>query len=67
MPQADLDGNGMVDVADVKQVVVSKKNSVIKLRTIGWDHAYADGDDFDFVSEWIRNHIPETAVWTVKG
>ena len=56
-----------VDFADVKKVVVSKKHSVIKLRTIGWDHAYADGDDFDFVCEWIRSHIPETAVWTVKG
>ncbi len=51
----------------VKKVVVNRKRGVIKLRSIGWNEAYADGDDFDFAAEWIRSHIPETAQWVVKG
>ena len=54
------------EFARVKKVVVDRKHSVIKLREIGWNEAYADGDDFDFVADWIRNHIPETAEWVVK-
>ena len=56
-----------VEVDRVKKVVVDKKHSAIKIRSVGWDHVYADGGDFDFAAEWIRNHIPETAEWTVKG
>ncbi len=56
-----------VEFDSVKKVVADKKRSVIKIRSIGWDHVYADGDDFDFVSGWIRNHVPETAEWIVKG
>ena len=51
----------------VKKVVVNRKRGVIKLRSIGWNEAYADGEDFDFVAEWIHNHIPETAQWVVKS
>lgn len=56
-----------VEFDGVKKVVVDKRHSVIKIRSIGWDHAYADGEDFDFVAGWIRNHIPETAEWVVKA
>ena len=56
-----------VEFDRVKKVVVDKKHSAIKIRSVGWDHVYADGGDFDFAMEWIRNHIPETAEWTVKG
>ena len=51
----------------VKKVVVNRKRGVIKLRSIGWNEAYADGEDFDFVAEWIHSHIPETAQWVVKS
>ena len=50
----------------VKKVVADKRHSVIKLRSIGWDHVYADGEDFDFTASWIRSHIPETAEWVEK-
>ena len=56
-----------VEFDTVKKVVVDKKHSVIKIRSFGWDHAYADGADFDFVADWIRSHIPETAEWVVKS
>ncbi len=56
-----------VEFSRVKKVVADKKHSVIKIHSVGWDHVYADGVDFDFAAEWIRNHIPETAEWTVKG
>ena len=52
---------------DVKKVVADKKRSTIKLRSIGWDHVYADGDDFDFVADWIRARVPETAEWVIKS
>ena len=55
-----------VEFARVKKVVVDKRRSTIKLRSIGWDHVYADGDDFDFAAGWIRAHVPETAEWVVK-
>ena len=55
------------EFSHVKKVVADKKHSVIKLRTIGWDHVYADGADFDFAADWIRSHIPEGAEWVVKG
>lgn len=51
----------------VKKVVVDKKHSVIKLHCVGWDHAYADGDDFDLAADWIRAHTPESAEWVVKS
>ena len=56
-----------VEFDRVKKVVADKKHSVLKLRTIGWDHVYADGADFDFAADWIRSHIPETAEWSVKS
>ncbi len=56
-----------VELNRVKSVVVDKNRSVIKIRSFGWDHVYADGDDFDFVVDWIRRHVPEAAEWTVKG
>ena len=49
------------------KVTVDKKHSVIKIRSIGWDQVYADGENFDFVADWIRSHIPETAEWMVKS
>ena len=55
------------EFSSVKKVVVNRKRGVIKLRSIGWNEAYADGEDFDFVAEWIRSHIPETAQWVVKS
>ena len=54
------------DFTDVKKVIVDKKGSVIKLWYFGWNEVYADGDDFDFVANWIRAHVPETAEWIVK-
>ena len=54
------------EFAQVKKVVVNKKRSVIKLWYFGWNEVYADGDDFDFVANWIRAHVPETAEWIVK-
>lgn len=56
-----------VEFDRVKKVTIDKKHSVIRIRSIGWDQVYADGEDFDFVAGWIRNHVPETAEWTVKG
>ena len=56
----------VTEFKDVKKVVVDKKHSVIKISYFGWNEVYADGDDFDFVAEWIRKHIPETAEWVVK-
>ncbi|MCR5808354.1 MAG: hypothetical protein K6G56_02200 [Clostridiales bacterium] len=55
-----------VEFDSVKKVVVDKKRSVIKLRSIGWNEAYADGEDFDFVADWISSHIPEKAELVVK-
>ena len=55
-----------VEFDRVKRVVADKSRSVIKLHSIGWDHVYADGDDFDFAADWIRAHIPETAEWKAK-
>ena len=54
------------DFTDVKKVIVDKKRSVIKLWYFGWNEVYADGDDFDFVANWIHAHVPETAEWIVK-
>ncbi len=51
----------------VKKVIVNKKRSVIKLRSFGWNEVYADGDDFDFVANWIRSHVPQTVEWIVKS
>ena len=56
-----------VEFSRVKKVTVDKKHSVIKIRSIGWDQVYADGEDFDFTAGWIRSHIPETAEWSVKS
>jgi hypothetical protein len=56
-----------VEFDRVKKVTVDKKHSVIKIRSIGWDHVYADGEDFDFVAGWIRSHVPEAAEWVVKS
>ena len=56
----------VTEFKDVKKGVVDKKHSVIKISYFGWNEVYADGDDFDFVAEWIRKHIPETAEWVVK-
>jgi len=56
-----------VEFDRVKKVTVDKKHSVIKIRSIGWDHVYADGADFDFVAGWIRSHVPEAAEWVVKS
>ncbi len=55
------------EFSHVKKVVVDKKHSVIKLHTVGWDHVYADGADFDFAADWIRRHIPAEAEWVVKS
>ena len=56
-----------VEFSRVKKVVADKKHSVIKIRSIGWDQVYADGEDFDFAAGWIRSHIPEGAEWSVKS
>ncbi len=56
-----------VEFSRVKKVVADKKHSVIKIRSVGWDHVYADGEDFDFIAGWIRSHIPETSEWVVKS
>ena len=55
------------EFSHVKKAVVDKKHSVIKLHTVGWDHVYADGADFDFAADWIRRHIPAEAEWVVKS
>ena len=55
-----------VELGTVKKVVTDKKHGVIKLRTVGWDQVWADGEDFDFVAGWIRRHIPESAEWREK-
>ncbi len=57
----------VTELQSVKKVVANKKRSVIKLRSIGWNEVYADGEDFDFVADWIRSHIPETAEWKDRG
>ncbi len=56
-----------VEIDRVKKVTIDKKHSVIKIRSIGWDHVYADGEDFDFIAGWIRSHVPETSEWVVKS
>ncbi|MBQ3860234.1 MAG: hypothetical protein II779_06885 [Clostridia bacterium] len=55
------------EFSHVKKAVVDKKHSVIKLHTVGWDHVYADGEDFEFAAGWIRSHVPEAAEWVVKS
>lgn len=56
-----------VEFDRVKKVTIDKKHSVIKIRSIGWDQVYADGEDFDFVAGWIRSHVPEAAEWVMKS
>ncbi len=56
-----------VEFDRVKQVTLNKKRSVIKLRSFGVTEVYADGEDFDFVAQWIRARIPETAKWIEKA
>lgn len=51
----------------VKKVVVNRKKGVIRLKSVGWNEAYADGEDLDFVSNWIRERVPQTAEWVVRG
>ena len=57
----------VTEFSGVTKVVVDRKRSTIKLWNHGWNAVYADGSDFDFVENWIRTHVPETAEWTVKG
>jgi hypothetical protein len=64
---SSIRSTSITEFSHVKKVVVDKKHSVIKLHTVGWDHVYADGEDFDFVAGWIRSHVPETAEWVVKS
>ena len=54
------------EFSDVKKVIVNRRRSTIKLKEIGSNHVYADGDDFDFVKEFIRAHIKPDAVWIEK-
>ena len=56
----------VTEFSRVKKVVVNRRRSVIKLWSGGWNEVYADGADLDFVADWIRSHVPETAEWTVK-
>ena len=56
-----------VEFSRVKKVVAAKKHSVIKIHSVGWDHVYADGDDFDFAAGWIRSRIPGEAEWVTKA
>ena len=56
-----------VEFGRVKKVTLIKRRSVIRIRSIGTVEAYADGDDFDFVAEWLRARIPDTAVWVEKN
>ncbi len=56
----------VTEFSRVKKVVVNRRRSVIKLWSGGWNAVYADGPDLDFVADWIRAHVPETAEWTVK-
>ncbi|MBR4206226.1 MAG: hypothetical protein IKQ92_12190 [Clostridia bacterium] len=50
----------------VKKVVVKRRTSVIRLRGGGSNEAYADGEDFTFVLEWIRSHVPPDVKWIEK-
>ncbi|MBQ3816089.1 MAG: hypothetical protein II836_08525, partial [Clostridia bacterium] len=64
---SSIRSTSITEFSHVKKVVVDKKHSVIKLHSIGWDHVYADGADFDFAADWIRRHIPAEAEWVVKS
>ena len=64
---SSIRSTSITEFSHVKKVVIDKKHSVIKLHTIGWDHVYADGADFDFAADWIRRHIPAEAEWVVKS
>lgn len=54
------------EFSDVKKVIVNRRRSTIKLKEIGSNHVYADGEDFDFVKEYIHAHIKPDAVWIEK-
>ncbi|MBQ3707639.1 MAG: hypothetical protein II889_06990 [Clostridia bacterium] len=64
---SSIRSTSITEFSHVKKVVIDKKHSVIKLHTIGWDHVYADGADFDFAADWIRRHIPAEVEWVVKS
>ncbi len=54
------------EFARVKKVVANRRTGIIRLRGGGSNEVFADGADFDFVAEFIRAHIPSTAVWVEK-
>lgn len=56
----------VTEFSGVRKVIVNKRRSVIRLRSIGVNEVYADGDDFDFAADWIKAHVPETAEWVVR-
>ena len=50
----------------VRKVILVKRRSVIKLHGGGSNEVYADGEDFDFVSDYIRAHVKPDVKWIVK-
>lgn len=50
----------------VRKVILIPRRSVIKLHGGGNNEVYADGEDFDFVSEHIRAHVRPDVKWVVK-
>lgn len=50
----------------VRKVILMKRRSVIKLHGGGANEVYADGEDFDFVSDYIRGRVRPDVKWIVK-
>ncbi|MCR5042483.1 MAG: hypothetical protein K6C36_10355 [Clostridia bacterium] len=50
----------------LRKVVLRRRRGVIKLIGGGHNEAYADGEDFDFLVDFIRSHAPEGVVWKGK-
>ena len=50
----------------VRKVILNKRRSVIKLYGGGSNEVYVDGEDFDFVRDYIKAHVSSDVRWIEK-
>ena len=50
----------------VRKVILNKRRSVIKLYGGGSNEVYVDGEDFDFVRDYIKAHVSADVRWIEK-
>ena len=50
----------------VRKVILNKRRSVIKLYGGGSNEVYVDGEDFDFVRDYIKAHVSVDVRWIEK-